>query len=364
VSVDDFMNTTSSSNLYFKIVAVNKADGEEKEGPISKIYSTFSSPNGGDVLVVDGFDRGAGANVGLDHKLSVVYIDALSKRDDVKTISTVDNDAIKDGTVVMGDYDIVFWISGEESTADETFSTAEQVKVKTYLENGGQFVVSGAEIGWDLVKKGSTSDKAFYTDYLKAKFENDGSATVGNSIGVASTVFDGLSVAFNNANGWEVKYPDGISPVSGADNLMKYASGGSSSVIGYKGTFGSSTVKGGIVHLAFPIGATVQADAEKLIEKITKYLLKDGRLANEEYFNNDLTIYPNPVKGNVTISGFENNQEFELNVYSTSGTLIYSQAVKSNGGDLNINSSGWNKGVYFLEVRHDNSRVIKKLIKQ
>ena len=362
VSVDDFMNSTSSSNLYFKIVAVNKADGEEKEGPSSKIYSIYSSSNGGDVLVVDGFDRGAGANVGLDHKLSVVYIDALSKRDDVKTISTVDNDAIKDGTVVMGDYDIVFWISGEESTADETFSTAEQVKVKTYLENGGQFVVSGAEIGWDLVKKGSTSDKAFYTDYLKAKFENDGSATVGNSIGVASTVFDGLSVAFNNANGWEVKYPDGISPISGAEVLMKYASGGFNSAIGYKGSFGASTKEGGIIYFSFPIGASVQANADIMINKSIEYLLGDN-LANDDYFKNSLTVYPNPIKDNLTILGFELNQEFELNVYSTSGKLIYHQEVKSNGGDLNINSSGWNKGVYFLELRHESSRMVKKLLK-
>jgi N-acetylmuramoyl-L-alanine amidase len=361
----DFIKSTTASKLYFKIVGVNKNDVEEIEGSDSKVYSAFISNGGIELLVVDGFDRFTGMNSIGAHKLSAMYINSLSTITGVKSISTVDNTAIENGTVDMNSYAGVFWISGEESTVDDTFSITEQAKVKSYLENGGHFIVSGAEIGWDLVKKGSVADKAFYTDYLKAVYKNDGSATVGNSIGVTGSVFDGVSVSFNNANGWEVKFPDGINPVSGAEVLMSYASGGDDSAIGYNGTFGSGSVEGGIVYFAFPIGATVQADADELIKKSVTYLEIDGlELANDDYFKNDLAVYPNPLKDNLIISGFERNQKFGVVIYSTSGRVVYSQELISNGDEVSINSSNWNKGIYILEIRHNNSKVVKKLLKQ
>lgn len=362
-SKSDFIDASSSSALYFKIVGVNNNGTEEVEGPDSKIYSAFISNSGAKLLVVDGFDRVTAVNSSKSHKLSTSYVDALSKLDNIKNVSTVDNNAIIDGTIDMNDYDLVYWISGEESTADSTFDLTEQSKVKTFLETGGKFVVSGAEIGWDLVAKGSDVDKSFYSDYLKATYENDGSTTFGNSLGTDNTLFDGVSVGFNNANGWSIAYPDGVSPVSESELLMSYASGGFGSTIGYKGTFGTSSLEGGIVYFAFPIGATIQADADILISKSVEYLLENA-LSEGDYFKNTLTAYPNPIKNTLNISGFEYNQEIEITVFSTTGRLIYSKNVKSTGDKININSTDWNKGMYILEIKHENSKVVKKLIKQ
>ncbi len=369
VSPSVFSVPAVSSKLYFKIVGVNKdlndnySGNDELVGPDSKVYSTYASTTGMNILVVDGFDRKTGVNTSSNHTLSSIYINAISKLENVKSVTTSDNKALKDASVRLADYDLVYWISGEESTVDITFDAIEQNVVKHYLSNGGNFVVSGAEIGWDLVAKGGTTDKSFYADYLKATYKNDGSTAYGNSVGTVSTIFDGISVAFNNANGWTIKYPDGILPVAGAESLMDFASGGFSSVVGYKGIFGTGTEDGGVVYFTFPIGATVQADADVLISKSIDYLLAEP-LANNDYFENSLTVYPNPTKENLTISGFENNQEFEITVFSTSGRLIYSRAVKSKGDKININSSDWNKGIYILEIKHENSKVVKKVLKQ
>ena len=371
VSPDDFIIPTTSSKLHFKIVGVNKdlddsySGSDELISPETKVYSAYTSTSTGiEILVVDGFDRKIGVNSNGLHELTKVYVEAISSIANVKSVSSSSSASIANGSTRLRYYDVVFWISGQESTSSETFSTTEQSKVRTYLRGGGELVVSGSEIGRDLGSRRSTStDIAFYTDYLKAVYESDGSTTYGNSVGSASTLFDGINVAFNNANGWAIYRPDGISPVDGAEVLMDFASGGFNSAIGYKGTFGTGTEQGGVVYFTFPIGATLQADAYVLISKSIDYLLTNG-LANDDYFKNSLTVYPNPVKDNLTISGFENNQEFKVYVYSTTGKLIYSRDVKSIGDKININSSDWNKGIYILEIRYENYKVVKKLLKQ
>ncbi|MCK5867429.1 MAG: T9SS type A sorting domain-containing protein, partial [Mycoplasmataceae bacterium] len=362
---NNFFNETNASTLYFKIVGVNKNVDEEIEGKSSKIYSILSADGNKNILVVDGFDRRVSVNSFSNHTLSASYISSLSKLSFVSSAITVDNSSIIDGSVNMIDYDVVLWISGEESTTDETFNSTEQSKVKSFLEAGGKLVVSGAELGWDLGRSGKSSvaDVAFYTDYLKSVYKNDGSTSFGSSVGTSGIVFDGVSVVFNNANGWEVEFPDGIDPVTGAELLMDYASGGYGSAIGYLGAFGLGEVEGGIVHFAFPIGATVQSDVDVLISKSFEYL-QVSALSNDDYFADQLTVYPNPVREFVAISGLEFNQEFDVTVYSTVGKVVYQQYVKSEGDNISINTSSWNKGIYVLEIRHENSKVVKKLLKQ
>jgi len=80
-----------------------------------------------------------------------------------KTIASCTNDAVLNELVQLENYKTVAYILGEESTADETFSTAEQEKVKSYLKQGGNLLATGAEIAWDLDNKGSAGIKIFAT---------------------------------------------------------------------------------------------------------------------------------------------------------------------------------------------------------
>ena len=56
---------------------------------------------------------------------------------------------LTNGLVALTNYPIVIWACGNESTADESFSSAEQAKVAAFLAGGGNLFVSGSEIAWD-----------------------------------------------------------------------------------------------------------------------------------------------------------------------------------------------------------------------
>ena len=62
--------------------------------------------------------------------------------------------------VSVGQYGFVDWILGEESTADVTFTLAEQLAVSAYLEDGGRLFVSGAEIAGPPLQR-RAEDQAF-----------------------------------------------------------------------------------------------------------------------------------------------------------------------------------------------------------
>ncbi|MEN8138509.1 MAG: N-acetylmuramoyl-L-alanine amidase [Bacteroidota bacterium] len=364
----DFINSPSNTTLFFKIVGVNKNDTEELEGPTSKVFSTFSNESGLNILLVDGFDRMTGTNSGGRHTLTAKYTSGLSNISIIGTVSSVDNSSIISGSVIMNDYELVIWISGEESTADETFSSAEQIKVKDYLENGGNFIVSGAEIGWDLDHTSSShtptaADMAFYSDYLKAEYKSDGGATYGTSDGIEGTIFEGLSIAFNNADGWEIKYPDGIAPAGGAEKLMDFSNGdGYSSAIGYKGTFGTSSADGGLIYYSFPLGAAVQSDNELLLNKSFEYFYGD-LMAIDDWTAINLSTYPNPASDKLTITGLENKEAYQIELFSTVGSLVYSKYVTIKSGEHNINTSGLESGVYILRISNQNGSVSTKILK-
>ena len=68
------------------------------------------------------------------------------------------------------------WALGEESTADESLSTTEQILIDTFLSKGGRMLISGAELGWDLDQNGTAADRAFYRNTIGAVYVADGVA--------------------------------------------------------------------------------------------------------------------------------------------------------------------------------------------
>ncbi len=100
------------------------------------------------------------------------------------------NEAVINQDINLQDYQIVIWILGEESTTDRTFSTTEQSLVQTYLNNGGNLMVSGSEIGWDLDY--NNYGRNFFRNHLHAEYVADSSDmfTVMGSGGPESIFYD------------------------------------------------------------------------------------------------------------------------------------------------------------------------------
>lgn len=72
------------------------------------------------------------------------------------------------------------------------------------------------------------------------------------------------------------------------------------------------------------------------------------------------SMYPNPANDFVKLSAFS-CQLSAVRIYNTLGMLVEEIEVKAN--EVEINTSGYKSGVYFVEVQTDNGSVTKKFVK-
>ncbi len=77
-------------------------------------------------------------------------------------------------------------------------------------------------------------------------------------------------------------------------------------------------------------------------------------------------IYPNPAHNNLNIQLSLDSKEttFNINLVSVTGQIIYTEEIKNVSGDFTkqIDVSGFNKGVYFLQLRNNKGIITKKII--
>ncbi len=135
-------------------------------------------------LIVNGFDRASDSNT---YDFVKHHANAINEKS--VPFESATNEAVTDGLISLNNYIFTDYILGEESTADETFSDSEQDVMENYLQQGGRLFVSGSEIAWDLDHKGSSTDKLFIQNYLKASYSADAPG------GIASTYYSAEGIA-------------------------------------------------------------------------------------------------------------------------------------------------------------------------
>ena len=93
----------------------------------------------------------------------------------------------------------VIWFTGDER--ENTFTIEEQSTISEYLDERGRLLITGQDIGYDLVGNGSESDSAFFHNYLHAKYIADSSHSE-ISVGVSGDpITDRMSVFFQQSSG-------------------------------------------------------------------------------------------------------------------------------------------------------------------
>lgn len=270
-------------------------------------YSAVLASSVGDslpVLIVDGFDRNdKGYN---QFNYAVRHAKALQASG--FAVATAQNEAVTDGRVNLHDFKAVDWYLGNESTADITFSNAEKNSVRDYLETGGWFFVSGAEIGWDLVAKGSDDDKSFYENYLKAKYladaPNGRSSEYYRVDALNGTIFDGLaSFSFDDGTHgtYNIAWPDAIASVGGSTLALGFSgvptsSGGAA--VSYAGKFGNGSKTGKLVYLSFPFESiNTESSRTAVMSKVMDSFLDPSAITNNGPLPSAFHLeqnYPNP----------------------------------------------------------------------
>ncbi len=322
-------NLPADTVIYLRVQGINTGG----EGPLSEVLGSATRSRNSQVLIVNGFDRISGTNNTFDFikrygphvaRLDLVY-DAAS------------NEAVVAGLVDLGDYQAVIWIVGEDATSDDSFNLTEQQLVSEYLTGGGYLLASGSEIGYDLVEKGTSADKAFYRNYLKAEFIDDQARDSFGDISyridpLPGTLLAGLTPFYfddGTHGAYHVDYPDGIKPAGGADLMARYRDvdyqvmGGAGIV--YRGTFGGTTT-GGIVYLAVGFETIYPAATrDSVMARILDFfqVLPDTSIPGTVLAYRLYQNYPNPfmeetyIPYDVLAGG-----KIRLTVYNLRGALV------------------------------------------
>ncbi|GAB4290071.1 MAG: hypothetical protein Kow0090_03050 [Myxococcota bacterium] len=243
---------TEGENVFVAVSAKNAAG----EGYKSKTIAARKAPAAptGKLLIVNAFNRWDRrvdeTNNTFDY--TVEHLLAVPSGWDVGGAT---GEAVASGSVALADWNVVDVVLGQESTADETFSKAEQALYTTYLNAGGRLFISGSEIGWDLHMQGDAEDQAFYSGKLKAEFAQDDCAGCYQVTAVAGTFFESLgTVQFSDGTDgvYDVPYPDQIRATQNGVEVLKYPIG-SAAMVAYKG----SDFR--VVNFAIPFEAVIPA---------------------------------------------------------------------------------------------------------
>ena len=318
---------TQPDDYYFQyFVAGYTSDDSANYNP-SDIYAAKRTDAAKQILLVDGFDRSSGSYGYITH--SFVAKTALSMDRFGVNFDACANEAVISGDVDLNNYEMVWWICGDESTADETFNDTEQDIVEAYLDSGGKLFVSGSEIGWDLDNSGSTSDKAFIHNYLKTSYSEDDAGSYQVN-GVSTTVFNGIDLVYSSdgsgENTYEEDYPDAFSATGGSQVVLKYGNG-KNAAVAYSGAFPGGTLAGKVMVMGFPFETIKSLDeCESLSGAILQYMNITTHTSTDPIIPSSAKLhqnYPNPFNPLTTIA-YELNKPavIDIRIYNIKGEEV------------------------------------------
>ncbi len=356
ISVNSGTSFTFTGNAqttyYFKISATN-AGGESFASSVVAARTPASGVTSVPYLIVDAFDRiDAGALIPKVESAALgtvkrIFLERMNRYDymieHAQALSSCNNmafdgcqnEAVIAGTVLLSFYQAVDWFTGEESTTDKSVDATERTLIKAYLDGGGNLLISGSEIGWDVGRAASTNaDLDFYNNYLKASFIGDDAGTY---------TFTGTPTLFNSQNGtfdnstagyYDVDFPDRVAANGGSSVALNYTGGtADGAAVGYKGTFN-------ILYFSFPF------------EAITSAIIRNNLMCNAVAY---LTPSVLPATG-LNLSG-KNNGTYNTIEWITKAELNIKEMIvqRSTTGILfddispSFSSKGsWNAGASYI----------------
>ncbi|MEO1625004.1 MAG: N-acetylmuramoyl-L-alanine amidase, partial [Bacteroidota bacterium] len=280
-----FQNLQPSTTYYIRVAALNKG-GESFPSAVVAVRTPSKDKAGEKLLIVDGFDRlDRGLTIQCKHRLSHfgrpqlvrrVFLDQMNHYDYMAEhaqaleqsglpFDGASNESVADRQLSLDQYKVVNWYVGRESTTDQTLSRREQAILSRYLRAGGNLIISGSELGFDLAQRGNGS--AFFRDYLKAGFLGDDAGHAAFR-SVRGAGFGKLNGEMDNRDYglYPLRSADVVEARNGSRVVLRYPDG-RPAALSYNGDFG-------LVYFAFPL--------ETVAEKSTRSALMSHALASLE----------------------------------------------------------------------------------
>lgn len=287
--------------IFFRVIGYN--DGGNSFPSV--VAGAIPQKGGGQILVVDGFERvdentprfalGSSGNnrYALEFinsfNYAIQYLEVLEELGFSADFTQKSNI----GQIDLSNYDSIIWFSGEQSTADVTFTLSEQGAIAQYIEDGGAFFVSGSEIGWDLVEKGSSDDKYFFNEVLNADFVSD-SSNLYTFKGVDD--FSTISGVFDDGTYiYQPNYPDVIKAFDESGDTFLFYDEAQTLGAGVI-TFSASKV----AILGFPFETILSKETRNLLmEKVfEKFEITPNEIPEEEPDETEIPDFEEPDDSN------------------------------------------------------------------
>jgi len=140
-------------------------------------------------------------------------------------------------------YKNVIWFTGDDR--DSSLTTDEQTVIADFLNGGGKLLITGQNIGYDLVEDGTVADSTFYANYLHAKYVSDSTDAKilyfvpGEDL--ARGLFFQLGGSENHSN------PDVIETINGSSLILRWVPG----YVGAGLCYSDATDNSRLVYLTF-----------------------------------------------------------------------------------------------------------------
>ena len=207
---EDSVSFVLSGGVRVRVVPVMP----DLSGPIGS--DVYSLADGGEALVIDGFDRVIdGSFGGLSHDFAAVVGEAAG------AAGTVSNEALTEGGFGLS-APAAIWLLGDESTADRPFTPAERNVLEGYVLSGGSVIVSGSEVAYAVDV--TTAGTDLLADIFGASFAADDSGSYSVS-GVGSLASVGSFTYAGPTAPYEEDYPDVLGAQGAGEPLLAYANG-------------------------------------------------------------------------------------------------------------------------------------------
>lgn len=199
---------------------------------------------------------------------------------------------------VLQKYQTVIWFTGDDRTSSLT--AEEQQAIMDYLASGGRLLLTGQDIGYDLMATGSARDSAFYQQVLHADFISD-TVKATMMMGISGDPIAGGMFVYIDARAGGARNqfsPSAIAPRDGAALILKYLPQMTGAGIRYE----NAATGARLVYLAFGmegISGPHSDTAKKFLDRILGWLAGPTAVASEplpevpqkfELWQN----YPNP----------------------------------------------------------------------
>jgi hypothetical protein len=274
--------------------------------------------------------------------------------------------------VQLADYPVVIYMLGDEKAETEAVSAIEQNLIRIYLQNGGNLIISGADIGFDLVAAGVEQDSLFFADYFKAQYvlNSSNGKDVSGAPGTFLSGWEGLVVS----PGDRILELDVIEPLD-SEAIVTY-SNGNTAAVHYTGIFPGATADANLVYCAFPIELIADRDQRRellsaIIDEFdltTDLPIYEQPFIPESYY---LSNYPNPFNPLTQIRyELPKPAHVSVTIYDMSGKLIQSlyNATQAPGSYTLIwdgtdrSGNDVSSGVYMYQLRANRQIVTKKMM--